>query len=78
MNQNFQEDILILVAIILTCAAILFPIFRPAQEYTTTPPQTVTIEGHDYFATRMHGGGFNLCHKGNCKACLNLKAEDFK
>ncbi len=70
--------VLISAALVLMCFAMLFSVYRPASEYTTKPPQTVTIEGHDYFATRMYGGGFSLCHKGNCKACLNLKTGDFK
>jgi hypothetical protein len=38
-------------------------------------PQTVVLEGHDYFLLRTYGGHHTLCHKGNCSACIKGEKE---
>lgn len=55
--------------LLLFCVTLLYTAYGPAQEFAAKPPETVTIEGHDYFAVRVYGGGFSLTHKGNCKKC---------
>jgi hypothetical protein len=41
-------------------------------------PKVVTIERCEYFATRIStgsGGGFALCHKGNCKNPIHKEGK---
>jgi hypothetical protein len=61
--------------ILLTYAIVIAVLIQQNIPSSLNIPQTVVLEGHDYFLLRTYGGHHTLCHKGNCSACIKGEKE---
>ena len=65
--MKYNLIVAVIISIIIAGVIMLVNSYKPTP---TNVPQTVVLEGHDYFLTVTYGGYYTLCHKGNCSACI--------
>lgn len=76
MDKDFYSAIikaLLITTIIVVLIVTAFHLIATPRE--AIQPETVTLEGHDYFKLPGYGRNYTLTHKGNCRACNGLEAE---
>lgn len=76
MDNDFYSAImkaLLITTIIVVLIVTSFHLIVTPRE--AIQPETVTLEGHDYFKLPGYGWNYTLTHKGNCRACSGLEAE---
>lgn len=76
MDRDFYSAMikaLLITTIIVVLIVTSFHLMATPRE--AIQPETVTLEGHDYFKLPGYGWNCTLTHKGNCRACGGMEAE---
>ena len=65
--------IVLVLGMLVAAGSALFENQRQALTTSSEVPNTVTIEGHDYFILPQADLSYSLTHKGNCRACMRMR-----
>jgi hypothetical protein len=66
-------SIVLVLGMLVVAGSALFENQRQILVAGSEVPNTVTIEGHDYFILPQGDLSYSLTHKGNCRACMRMR-----